>query len=180
MLIIILSIVAKTSSAIAFPRTDSIVLSRLNYKLISDWRQAAFKPFILPGAVGRLVAFWECSCRSIFNYTGTEIIGITAEETERQRETLPRAVKRVSRRIIFYYVGAVLVLGLNLSANDPILAMRALENPTRPYPGGFITMLQRANIQILPHAVNVVMIIAAVSVENADIYVTVRKKRRLS
>lgn len=126
--------------------------------------------------MGQLVAFWECSCRAIFTYTGNEIIGITAEETERQRETLPKAVKRVSHRIIFYYVGAVLVLGLNVSANDPILAQLPLDSltSTPTYPGGFITMLQRANIQGLPNIVNAVMIIAALSVANADLYVTVR------
>jgi yeast amino acid transporter len=144
--------------------------------LISDWREAAFKPYILTGAVGKLIAFWECSCRAAFNYVGNEIIGITAKETERQRETLPKAVKRVSYRIIFYYVGAILVLGLNVSANDPILATYLSNGLTsRPYPGGFIIMLQRANIRGLPHVVNAVMIIAAISVSNADIYVTVRE-----
>ena len=144
--------------------------------LISDWRQAAFKSYILSGAAGKFIAFWECSCRAAFNYTGNEIIGITAEETERQRETLPKAVKRISYRIIFYYVGAILVLGLNVSAEDPILGTWLLDDPTtRPYPGGFIIMLQRANIRGLPHIVNAVMIIAAISVSNADIYVTVRE-----
>ena len=130
---------------------------------------------MVPGAAGRFLAFWECSCRAIFTFTGNEIIGMTAVETERQRETLPRSFKRISHRIIFYYVGAILVLSLNLSANDPILPMRVAdgENSTRYYHGGFIAMLQRANIPVLPHIVNAIMIIAALSVANADIYVAV-------
>jgi amino acid permease len=68
----------------------------------------------------------------------------------------------------------MLALGLNVSANDPILPLRVLGDPTKPYYGGFIIMLQRANIPVLPHIVNAVMIIAALSVENADIYVTVQ------
>ena len=120
------------------------------------------------------MAFWECSCRAIFSYTGNEIIGITADETERQRETLPKATKRVSSRIIFYYVGAILVLGLNVSAKDPMMASRLYDDRTRHYPGGFIIMIQRAGVPGLSHVVNVVMIIAALSVANADLYVTVR------
>ena len=153
--------------------TDStVVLSEV--QLILDWRQAAFKTFLGTGAIGRFSAFWECSCRAAFTFTGNEVIGITADETERQRETLPKATKRISRRVIFYYLGAIFVLGLNVSANDPILPLRILDNPNTPYPGGFIVMLERANIPVLPSVVNAVMILAAFSVQNIDIYVAVR------
>jgi amino acid transporter len=150
---------------------DSVVSILKEDGLIPDWREDAFKTFLVHGAAGRLIAFWECSCRSIFVYTGAEMLGIAAEETERQRETLPKAVRRVSHRIIFNYVGLIFVLGLNLSSNDPILGKR-LSGPY--YPGAFITMVQRANLPELAPIINVVMIIAAVSVANADIYVGVR------
>ena len=64
-----------------------------------------------------------------------------------------------------------LILGLNVSAKDPILKQQ-LSLPH--YPGPFIIMLQRANIPGLANVVNVVMIIAAISVANADIYVGVK------
>lgn len=143
------------------------------HPLMLDWREAPFKSFLTVGAKGRFMAFWECACRAVFTFTGNEIIGITADETERQQESLPWATKRISHRIIFYYIGAIFVLGVNLSANDPILPLRVLNDPNKPYPGGFIVMLERANIPVLPSIVNAVMIIAALSVENVDIYVTV-------
>ena len=143
-----------------------------NSDLFLDWREAGFKTFFVFGPAGRLLAFWECSCQAINTYTGAEVIGITAEETERQRESLPKAIKRVSHRIVLYYVGAAFVLGLNLSANDPIL-QNQLSLPH--YPGAFIVMLQRANIPELANVVNAVMIIAAISVANADIYVGVEQ-----
>jgi amino acid permease len=69
-------------------------------------------------------------------------------------------------------VGAVLVLGLNLSAIDPILSLGITTNgPT--YPGGFYTMIQRAGIRALPSIINGVMIVAVVAVANADLYVAV-------
>lgn len=71
---------------------------------------------------------------------------------------------------MLYYVGAVFALGLNLSANDPILA--GTGDPR--YPGGFIVMIERAGIRGLPHVVNAVMLIAALSVANADLYITVK------
>ena len=98
-------------------------------------------------------------------------MGITADEAERQRETLPKAANKVTRRIGYLYVGAVLILGLNLSANDPILSL-GITN-TKTFQGGFIVMIQRANIPVLPHFINAVMILAVVGVANADLYVAV-------
>jgi amino acid transporter len=98
---------------------------------------------------------------------------MTAEETEKQRVMIPRAVNKVVSRLIFYNVGAILVLGLNLSADDPILPLYATQDPR--YPGGFIVMIERAGIgRGLSYFVNAVMLVAALSVGIADLYVTVR------
>jgi len=101
---------------------------------------------------------------------GTELIGIAADETEQQRRTLPRSVRRVSFRLALYYTAAVLVLGLNVSANDPILQYNLF---TSSYASPFVLMAQRAGIRGLEHIINVVALIAALSVANANLYVTV-------
>src|SRR5271154_3746623 len=103
-----------------YPRV-SMFVPRL-VVLIIDWGEGAFIEYIYSGAFGRLVGFWLCCCQATFAYSGVEMIGIAAHETERQRETLPHAVRRISHRIIFYYVGAIFVLGLNVSVRDQILA----------------------------------------------------------
>lgn len=144
--------------------------------LYLDWRQFAWKSFIVDGATGRLLAFWECSCRAMYSYTGSEILGMVASETNQQRKSLPTAAKRVSRRLIFYYVGSIIVLGLNVSPLDPILSTRMSTDPSRPYPGGFIIMLKRANVPVLPHIVNFIMILASIGVANAEIFFTVREQ----
>jgi amino acid transporter len=105
----------------------------------------------------------------MFSYLGLEIIGIAAEETERPRETLPHAVRRVAYRSIIYHVGAVLVLGLNVSANDPILKSIATQNYNSP----FVLMVERAGISGLKHVINAVTLIASLSVANARLYVSV-------
>lgn len=131
-----------------------------------------FKALFATGGAGRLAAIWNCCLLSIFSYAGVENIGITADETENQRKTLPKAAKRVSHRLILYYVGGAAALALNLSPNDPILALPSTSN-AQFYSGGFIIMIQRAGIPVLPDIVNGVMIIAALSVANADLYLTV-------
>src|SRR5436190_16682407 len=94
------------------------------------------------------------------------MLGMTADETERQRETLPLAVKRVTHRIILYYVLAVFALGLNISANDPVFQSGNITS-------GFTLMVLRAGIPRLNHVINAVLVIAALSVAAADLYCAV-------
>jgi amino acid transporter len=144
----------------------------LSKSLISDWREVSFQSFLVPGAAGRFFGFWACCCQAIYAYVGTEVIGIAADETERQRETLPKAVRRVSYRIMFYYVGAVFVLGLNVSALDPLLKS-SLSDPNGSYESPFVLMVRRAGIPGLAHVINAVALIASLSVANANLYASV-------
>jgi yeast amino acid transporter len=134
-----------------------------------DWEQGAFLAFFYPGGFGKLVGFWAACCQAVYSYLGVELIGIAAEETERPLQTLPRAVRRVSYRIIIYYVGAVFVLGLNVSARDPFLQYDVSNGAYPP----FVLMVQRAGIPVLPHIINGIGLLAALTVANASIYVSV-------
>jgi yeast amino acid transporter len=140
--------------------------------LILDWRQIGMESFLASGAVGRLAGFWSCCCQACFAYLGAEILGITANEVERPRETVPKAVRRVAKRLTFYYVGTIFILGVNLSARDPVLGYY-ISNPDSSYQGPFVLMAQRANIPGLDHLLNAIALISAVSLGNANLYVTV-------
>jgi amino acid transporter len=139
--------------------------------LTIDWQDGtAFIPFLAAGGWGKFLGFWGCCCQAIFSYLGVELIGIAADETERQRENLPKAVRRVSYRIVFYYVGAVFVLGLNVSANDPILKA---DSDTGSFSSPFVLMVRRAGIPGLAHVINAVALISSLSVANANLYLSV-------
>jgi yeast amino acid transporter len=139
-------------------------------RLTIDWREGAFREYLLSGSAGQFLGLWACCCQAIFSYLGAELIGIAADETERQRETLPKAVRRVSYRVVIYYVGGVLALGLNISANDPILKSYVDQGG---YESPFVLMVQRAGIPHLAHVINAVALVATVSVANANLYVSV-------
>lgn len=128
---------------------------------------------MVDGWAGKLSRFWECFTIASFSFSGNEVIAILAVETENQRRVLPKAVRRIYSRIVIYYVFAVLVLGLTVSCNDPLLSRQELRDPIRNYPGGFVVMAERAGIPVLPHFINAIQILASISVATINIYVAV-------
>jgi amino acid transporter len=127
--------------------------------------------YLQNGNAGRFLGLWNSCCQAIFSYIGVEAIGIAADECERQKKVLPKAVRRVAYRVMIYYVGAVVVLGLNLSADDPILELDLASGVTS---SPFALMFDRAGIPVLRNLINACALIASVSTANADLYIGVR------
>ena len=98
-----------------------------------------------------------------------DILGLVAEEASRQRETLPRAVRRVSYRVTFYYVAAVFVLGLNISVQDPVLYNIAQGGWLSP----FVLMVERAGLPKMKNFVNAIILVGLTSTANTRLYVSV-------
>jgi yeast amino acid transporter len=122
-----------------------------------------------PGSLGYVAGVWNCCNLAVFSLTAIQMVGMLADETERQRESLPKAYRRIPKRILSYYIPAILVLGITVSSDDLLLA----NGPIRNYPGVFIIMAERAGIHVLPHIINLVMILAIWSAATADIYFSV-------
>jgi amino acid permease len=107
----------------------------------------------------------------MFAFQGVDIIGLVAEETEKQRETLPRAFRRVSSRIILYSVGAVFVLGLNVSVKDPLLAKIVQDEG---FISPFVLMVERTGFPRMTYLVNSVIVVAVAATANIRLYVSVK------
>ena len=53
-----------------------------------------------------------------FSFAGTELTGLAAAEAENPLKSIPQATKQVVWRIMFFYVVALLLIGLNVPSND--------------------------------------------------------------
>ncbi|BGP57759.1 hypothetical protein JCM8202v2_005406 [Rhodotorula sphaerocarpa] len=56
----------------------------------------------IPGALGRFLSFWTVFIQAAFSFLGTEIVALTAAEAENPRRNVPKAIKRVFARIVFF------------------------------------------------------------------------------
>ncbi len=116
------------------------------------WSHGGFAPNGVAGIIASLAVV-------MFAFGGTEIIGVTAGEAQSPERTIPRAVRTVPLRILLFYVLTLAVI-MSISPWDTI------DGDASPFVSIFSTLGMGAAATVL----NVVVITAAVSAINSDIF----------
>ena len=69
------------------------------------WKNpGAMKENVATGGWGRVLGFWAVLVNAAFSYGGVEMVAVAAGEAENPRYNIPKAVRRVFWRILFFYV----------------------------------------------------------------------------
>jgi len=103
-----------------------------------------------------------------FSFAGTELVGLAAAETANPRKSLPTAVKQVFWRITLFYIVSLTLVGLLVPYTDERLLSGSSSVDAAASP--FVIAIEDAGIKVLPHIMNVVILIAVLSVGNSSIY----------
>lgn len=103
-----------------------------------------------------------------FAFAGTELVGLAAAETANPRRSLPTAIKQVFWRISLFYIVSLTLVGLLVPYDDPRLLGGSSSADATASP--FVISIVNAGISGLPSVMNVVIMIAVLSVGNSSIY----------
>lgn len=95
----------------------------------------------------------------MFAFGGTEVIGITAGEAENPKKVLPRAINSVPVRILLFYVLALTVIMM-------IQPWNTIDGEASP----FVSIFSGLGLEGAANILNLVVITAALSAINADIF----------
>lgn len=117
---------------------------------------AGFFPF---GALG----IWLGTCFVIYSFIGVEIVGVTSGEATDPRETIPRAFRRMVLLLSAIYLVTVALL----LAIVPWTQLGVGESP-------FVTVLRRTGVPAAASLMNLVVLSAALSSANANLYLMSR------
>ncbi|KAJ7667693.1 amino acid permease [Mycena polygramma] len=138
------------------------------------WKNPAIGPFVqyngISGAKGRFLGWWAVMTQAAFSYIGTEIVAIAAGEAKNPRRNLPKAIKRVYIRILLFYIGGVIVIGLLVPSNDPGLNLANGTAASSP----FVIAIKRSGIKALPSIINACLLTSAWSAGSSDLYTSSR------
>ncbi|KAK7208618.1 component of the sps plasma membrane amino acid sensor system [Myxozyma melibiosi] len=75
----------------------------------------------IEGSTGRFLMVWTAVVQSVYSFSGTELVALTAGEAKHPRRALPRATLRIFFRIFTLYMLGVFAVGLNVAAGNQSL-----------------------------------------------------------
>lgn len=135
------------------------------------WRNpGAMNAYIAAGATGRFLGLWSTLVNAAFSYGGVEMVAVAAGEAEDPRRNIPKAVRRVFWRILFFYILGTLAIGVLVPSNDPHLLNAAKNGAHNAAASPWVIAINRAGIKALPSIINAVILTSASSSANAFLY----------
>jgi amino acid transporter, AAT family len=114
---------------------------------------------------------WLAMTLTLTSYMGVEILGVTAGEAAQPEKTIPRAMRAVSVRLILFYVLSMLVM-LSVTPWDR-MGSGVTGSP-------FVLTFAAAGIPLAGSIMNLVVITAALSSANTNLYLATRTLFSLS
>jgi L-asparagine transporter-like permease len=110
---------------------------------------------------------WFAIVFVIFGYLGSEVVAITSGEAKDPAEAVPRAMRSMVFRLIIFYLGAITIL-VGIVPWDQIHPGAAITASP------FVLVFQRLGVPAAAHAINFVVLTAALSSMNCNLYVVTR------
>jgi len=135
------------------------------------WKNpGAMKEYDSTGNTGRFLGLFSVLVNAAFSYGGVELVAVAAGEAENPRKNIPKAVRRVFWRILFFYVLGSLAIGVLVASNDPHLLKAQAEGAAGAARSPWVIGIQNAGIPVLPSIINAVILTSASSSANAFLY----------
>lgn len=142
---------------------------RLGFRYWND--PGAANTYLANGNTGRFLALLSTLVLSAFPFTfAPELLVVTAGEMKSPRRNLPIAARRYIYRLVFFYLGSVLAIGVICPSNDPAITDGGAGAGSSP----FVVGIKNAGINVLDSIVNAGIIISAWSSGNSFLYLSSR------
>ncbi len=121
--------------------------------------------------VGGIMAMMSTFMIAGFSFSGTELVGLAAGESEDPEKNVPKAIKAVFWRILIFYIGAITVIGFLMPFTDPNLLKTGAENIAF---SPFTLVFKNAGLTFAANLMNLVIFTSVLSAANSGIYAASR------
>lgn len=131
-----------------------------------------------PGAITNFKGLVTCFSTASFSMGGTEFLALSVSEVKNPRTALPTAIRLVFFRIIFFYIGSLVMVGLLVPYTSDRLMGTNTESANDASP--YVLAADLHNVKVVPHIINAVILNSVTSVATAAMYSSSRLLRSLA
>lgn len=105
-----------------------------------------------------------------FSFGGTEVVAVTAGESDNPKESMPKAIRQVFWRILLFYIGSIFIIACLIPYTDPHLLNKNSDVAMSP----FTIIFDKVGILFAASIMNAVILTAVLSAGNSGLYATSR------
>lgn len=121
--------------------------------------------------VGGIPALLSVFVVAGFSFQGTELVGVTAGESENPAESVPKAIKQVFWRILLFYILSIFVIAAIIPYTSKyLLGSSASDVAISP----FTLVFKRAGLAAAASVMNAVILTSVLSSANSGMYASTR------
>jgi amino acid transporter len=121
----------------------------------------------ITGSTGHFLGFLSAFVNASFSFIGVETVVITAAESVDPHRAIPKAARRVTYRIAFFYILGAFLIGMIVDPRNADLVSGSGNANSSPW----VIAIRQAGINALPSIVNACILISAWSAGNSYCWV---------
>ncbi|KAF9893709.1 hypothetical protein FE257_009877 [Aspergillus nanangensis] len=121
----------------------------------------------ITGSTGHFLGFLSAFVNASFSFIGVETVVIAAAESVDPHRAIPKATRRVTYRIAFFYILGAFLIGLIVDPTNENLVSGSDNANSSP----FVIAIKEAGINALPSIVNACILVSAWSAGNSYCWV---------
>ncbi|GAA5847186.1 hypothetical protein JCM9279_006129 [Rhodotorula babjevae] len=121
----------------------------------------------ITGSTGHFCGFLAAFVNASFSFIGVETVVVAAGEAENPHRSIPKAAKRVTARIGFFYILGALLIGMTVDPRNPDLVTGTGNANSSPW----VLAIKTAGIPALDSVVNACILVSAWSAGNSYCWV---------
>jgi lysine-specific permease len=122
------------------------------------------------GFLGGITGFVGVLLIAGYSFQGTELLGVTAGESENPEKAIPKAMNTIFWRILLFYILSILIIAAIIYYQDP----RLLNPNSTVVESPFTIVFQKAGFAVAASVMNAVILTSVISSANSVMYASTR------
>lgn len=146
----------------------------------NNFAHKPFAEYLDTGSIGKFHGFMACLIFATYVFWGIDYLSLAAQNAIDPRKTMPKSFNKVLYRLIVFYIGGALCVGILLPSDDSTLLAAIAESSGNAAASPYTAACVNLGINVLPHIINALILTSIVSAGNSSLFSATKALERLA